>query len=128
MGKIEIIDADRPCDCHESTCDECHKRITSAYPFVLGGGHAANPGDSIYKIDMYRVKGDPDGYQIGGSHYKDMKIQPVEFIVANKIEFLPGNAIKYICRHKQKGGEQDIRKAIHYLKLMLKHDYNIVEE
>ena len=37
--------------------------------------------------------------QIGGSHYKDMKIQPSEFINDNKLLFAEGNAIKYICRH-----------------------------
>jgi hypothetical protein len=59
--------------------------------------------------------------QVGGSHYKDMKIQPVEFIVANGLSFLEGNAIKYICRHKVKNGRQDIEKAIHYLQMILEN-------
>ena len=62
---------------------------------------------------------DPLAKQVGGSHYKDFKIQPVEFIVANNIGFLEGNAIKYICRHKAKAGRQDIEKAIHYLEMIL---------
>jgi len=45
--------------------------------------------------------------QVGGSHYRDMAIQPGEFIRANGIGWYEGNAIKYICRHKQKGGVQD---------------------
>ena len=49
--------------------------------------------------------------QIGGSHYKDMTIQPSEFINKNKLLFAEGNAIKYICRHKQKGERQDLEKA-----------------
>lgn len=57
--------------------------------------------------------------QIGGSHYKDYEIQPVEFIHRNKIGFLEGNAIKYICRWRRKGGKQDIEKAIHYLQMLL---------
>lgn len=57
--------------------------------------------------------------QIGGSHYKDFAIQPVEFIYKNNIGFLEGNAIKYICRWKKKGGKQDIEKAIHYLNLLM---------
>lgn len=61
--------------------------------------------------------------QVGGSHYKDMKIQPVEFIVANGLSFLEGNAVKYICRHKVKNGKQDIEKAIHYLQMILENDY-----
>lgn len=61
--------------------------------------------------------------QVGGSHYKDMKIQPVEFIVANGLSFLEGNAVKYICRHKAKNGKQDIEKAIHYLQMILENEY-----
>lgn len=56
--------------------------------------------------------------QVGGAHYKSMAIQPVEFIDRNKIPYLEGNAIKYICRHAEKNGVQDIDKAIHYLQLL----------
>lgn len=56
--------------------------------------------------------------QVGGGHYKNMAIQPVEFIEKNNIPYLEGNAIKYICRHAEKNGEQDIDKAIHYLQLL----------
>ena len=55
-------------------------------------------------------------------HY-DMKIPPVEFIVANDIPFLEANVIKYVCRHKQKGGKQDILKAIEYLQFIIKDQY-----
>jgi hypothetical protein len=61
--------------------------------------------------------------QVGGAHYKDFKIQPAEFIHANGIGFLEGNAIKYVCRHRAKGGRQDIEKAIHYLQLLLEWGY-----
>lgn len=57
--------------------------------------------------------------QVGGDHYRSLPIQPGEFIRANGIGWYEGNAIKYICRHKQKGETQDIRKAIHYLELIL---------
>lgn len=60
--------------------------------------------------------------QIGGNHYAKMKIQPVQFIVANNIPYREANAIKYICRHKDKNGKQDIEKAIHYLEMILE-DY-----
>ena len=61
--------------------------------------------------------------QIGGNHYKDMAIQPSEFIHRNDLDWLQGNAIKYICRHKTKGGRQDIEKAIHYLELLMEWEY-----
>ena len=62
--------------------------------------------------------------QIGGDHYKDYKIQPSVFINGNKLLFAEGNAIKYICRHKSKGKEKDIEKAIHYLEMILERDYS----
>ena len=61
--------------------------------------------------------------QIGGSHYKDMIMQPSEFINKNRLPFAEGSAIKYICRHAAKGKEQDIEKAIHYLEMILERDY-----
>ena len=63
--------------------------------------------------------------QVGGKHYKQMKIQPAEFINENKLLFAEGNAIKYICRHQSKGKEEDIKKAIHYLEMILERDYNV---
>ena len=62
--------------------------------------------------------------QVGGSHYKKYKIQPSRFINDNKILFAEGNAIKYICRHQDKGGKQDLLKAIHYIQMILERDYN----
>lgn len=63
--------------------------------------------------------------QVGGSHYKDLPIQPGEYIRKNGIGWYEGNAIKYITRHKQKGGKQDIEKAIHYLELVLEEYENV---
>lgn len=57
--------------------------------------------------------------QEGGSHYKDMKIQPVEFIHANNIPFFEANVIKYVCRWRNKNGVEDLKKAIHYLQLLI---------
>ena len=62
--------------------------------------------------------------QVGGSHYKDCKIQPVEYIVGNDLTFLEGNVVKYITRHRRKGeGARDIEKVIHYCELILEKDY-----
>ena len=62
--------------------------------------------------------------QIGGSHYKDMKIQPAQFINENNLPFAEGNAIKYICRHKDKGGKEDLKKAKHYIDMIIERDYS----
>ena len=57
--------------------------------------------------------------QVGGSHYKDMAIQPVEFIHKNGMGFLEGNIIKYICRFRAKNGIEDLKKARHYLDILI---------
>jgi hypothetical protein len=62
--------------------------------------------------------------QVGGSHYKDMKIQPAQFINENNLPFAEGNAIKYICRHKHKGEVQDLEKAKHYIDMIIERDYS----
>jgi hypothetical protein len=57
--------------------------------------------------------------QVGGEHYKnDFQIQPIEFITANKLSFIQGSIIKYICRFDKKNGKEDIDKAIHYCELL----------
>lgn len=68
----------------------------------------------------------PSDIQIGGTHYKDFKIQPALFIHANKIGFLEGNVIKYVCRHSKKHGKEDLLKAIHYINLLLEAEYGEV--
>jgi len=64
--------------------------------------------------------------QIGGSHYRNMVVQPSEFINKNKLQFAEGNAIKYICRHAHKGERQDLEKAKHYIDMILERDYPLV--
>lgn len=61
--------------------------------------------------------------QEGGNHYKSMAIQPVEFVTKNNIGFIEGSVIKYVCRHRNKNGVEDIRKAIHFLNLLLELEY-----
>jgi len=65
----------------------------------------------------------PTDTQIGGSHYKDFKIQPAEYCQHNGFKFLESNAIKYISRHHKKNGKEDILKAIHCLELILELEY-----
>jgi hypothetical protein len=61
--------------------------------------------------------------QTGGAHYKKYAIQPIEFISANNLDYFQGNVLKYLCRHKDKNGAEDIKKAIHYLELILELQY-----
>lgn len=66
--------------------------------------------------------------QVGGSHYRELTIQPIEFIHANGLGFIEGNICKYAARHKNKNGAQDVEKIIHYAKLLLQLDYKYTEE
>ena len=66
----------------------------------------------------------PYDKQVGGFHYLKFKIQPSEFINKNKILFAEGNAIKYICRHANKGGKEDLKKAKHYIDMIIERDYS----
>lgn len=57
--------------------------------------------------------------QVAGNHYKDLAIQPVEYIHANDIGFFEGNVIKYVTRWRAKAGVEDLRKAKHYIELLI---------
>ena len=57
--------------------------------------------------------------QVGGNHYAKMKIQPMEYILANDIGFAEGTAISYLSRWKDKNGIEDLRKARHTIDLLI---------
>ena len=59
------------------------------------------------------------GKQIGGNHYKRFKIQPIEFIILNNLNFPEGNVVKYVCRHRFKDGLRDLEKAKHYIEMLI---------
>ena len=62
--------------------------------------------------------------QVNGNHYKNMVIQPVEFIHKNKLGWCEGNAIKYLCRWQEKNGLADLEKAKHYIELLIELEDN----
>lgn len=65
---------------------------------------------------------DPSGAldrQEGGDHYKDLPIQPVEYIHANGLSYFEGNVVKYVTRWRKKNGLADLRKARHYIDLLI---------
>ena len=65
--------------------------------------------------------------QVGGAHYKDFAIQPVEFCQRNELNYCESACVKYVSRHRAKNGRQDIEKAIHYLQLLLEIEYPLTE-
>lgn len=61
--------------------------------------------------------------QVGGNHYKNLKIQPIEYIMANNLNYCQGNAIKYLTRYKDKNGLEDLKKAKHYIDILIQLEY-----
>jgi hypothetical protein len=110
-------------------------KVSKSYVYVVKGG-----GGKVYDLKPYPTM-ETDAYhkfpnnepempiaplkvQVGGSHYKDMPIQPVEFIHANGIPFIEGAVIKYVSRWRSKGGMEDLRKAAHFLELLMQLETN----
>jgi len=70
------------------------------------------------KLKPHRATERATDKQIGGNHYKQYKIQPIEFIVANKLDFIQGNIIKYALRNKAgENPDEKWNKIIHYCEL-----------
>lgn len=61
--------------------------------------------------------------QVGGDHYKQYIIQPIDFILENQIPFCEANVIKYVSRWRTKNGRQDLEKAKHYIDLLIEHEF-----
>ena len=65
------------------------------------------------------MNGGPLDVQVGGGHYKDFPIQPVEFCQKNRLDYCEANVVKYICRWRSKGGLEDLKKVKHYVDLLI---------
>ena len=66
--------------------------------------------------------------QIGGNHYKKYKLQPSQFVTENKLLYPEGCVIKYVVRHQDKGGKQDLEKAKHMIDMIIERDYETEEQ
>jgi len=98
---------DKPCD----SCEVKHigdKSIYTKWTAV----------DVFKNIDEATNKRALD-VQVSGTHYKDLAIQPVEYIHANNIGYFEGNVIKYVSRWRNKNGVKDLEKAKHYIDLLI---------
>lgn len=107
------------------------QRAWYAIPVQKAADHCIKCGGPCEMFTGNGCKGDsgPSGpptaldTQVGGDHYKTMAIQPIEFCVRNGIGFAEGLAIKYIVRHGQKNGAEDLDKAIHCLQILRELKY-----
>lgn len=61
-------------------------------------------------------------HQEGGSHYKGKNIQPAEYCMANGIGFMEGSVVKYVTRWREKGGVEDLKKARHFLEMLIEYE------
>ena len=100
---------------------------THRYPPMTGRSDAwIRNQERIMEKDKISMSGDTGNAwdkQVGGNHYKQYAIQPAQFALANNLDYAQSNAIKYIVRHKDKNGVQDLDKAIHYVELLKAHHY-----
>lgn len=98
------------------------------YVEPIGGGPAVwFEEDDLVLANKPAIREDEESSaldkQVSGNHYKGCKIQPIEYIHANGLDYFQGNVVKYVTRHKDKNGKADIEKAIHYLELILELQY-----
>jgi hypothetical protein len=87
-------------------------------PFTTECPHCGDLGDSE------RVTPEPKALdtQVGGGHYKDMAIQPMEYSMKNGLDACQHTAIKYISRFRDKGGIEDLRKAKHVIDMLIQFE------
>jgi hypothetical protein len=81
--------------------------------------HQPRVGEFVEDANMRKSAWDT---QVGGSHYNKYAIQPTEYIIKNNLPFCEGNVIKYVTRWKDKGGVEDLKKARHYLDLLIENE------
>ena len=65
---------------------------------------------------------DPLTAQVAGDHYVNLAIQPVEYIIANDLNYLQGSVIKYVTRYQNKNGVEDLEKAKHFIDMMIQEE------
>ena len=65
----------------------------------------------------------PLDVQVGGGHYKDYPIQPIEYCMKNNLNYCQSNIVKYATRYKDKNGVEDLKKIKHYVDLLIELEY-----
>ncbi len=88
----------------------------------IATGVTDGPAERAKQLPLFpeiEPEADALSVQVDGSHYKSLKIQPVEYIHANNIGYCEANVIKYISRWRDKGGKKDLEKVKHYVDLLI---------
>lgn len=86
---------------------------------------AVNPPSGTIPLPATKttLSDNPYDRQHGGDHYKGRGLEPMVYILANKLGFCEGNIVKYITRYKDKGGKEDLEKIKHYVDFLIEHHY-----
>lgn len=80
------------------------------------------PISATIRFDDRTIELPASSTQVGGSHYKDMAIQPFDYITKNGIGFAEGCAIKYLSRWRAKNGVEDLKKARHFIDMLIESE------
>ncbi len=107
------------CDFNWHTWSLYQKHERPKDEFCVGCGYGVNDRDRPVNQGSDKAT----DMQVGGNHYARNKIQPIDYIVENELDWFSGNVVKYITRFKHKGGKQDLQKVIHYAQLAMEHYY-----
>lgn len=102
----------------EVQCERCGQKQFLPYDRKFAECKCGNTWEAL-PIRGAARPGSALDIQEGGGHYKDQPIQPVEYIHANAIGYFEGNVIKYVSRWRKKNGLEDLKKAKHYIELLI---------
>ena len=112
-------------------CSECHMDLSYEEAWH-GEVHLCHYGQSeqlgYFEQKEQLMSNNALDVQEGGSHYKSLSIQPIEYIQANNLGYIEGNIVKYATRHRNKNGAEDIKKIIHYCELLLELEYGTINK
>lgn len=104
-------------------------RFYATIKFADGTEYQYNPVAlrKLLNTISFEEESNPLNRQVGGSHYKDMVIQPIEFSMKNGLNACQHSIIKYVCRYKHKNGKEDLLKARHFIDLLIQIEYPDVD-
>jgi len=94
---------------------------------VVEGFNGGNNPDRLELVEEAVISDSALDVQIGGDHYKLLKIQPMQYALENNLNYAQANSIKYITRYKNKHGIEDLKKAIHCIELLIEHEEKSVD-
>ena len=80
-------------------------------------------GAGVRGLELQDVQATALNTQVGGGHYKDLAIQPVEYCMKNNLNYCQANIVKYATRYKDKNGLEDLKKIKHYVDLIIELEY-----